>query len=119
MRQSKIKSLIVMLVLVVTLILAIFSLTGCGTDTIVNVNVENSEGLNNTVLGRNALVKIAEGIYYDSTTRIVYWWNGHYYYEYGVVDICPYYAPNGLPYRYNPETNTFEEINMFENMEEE
>ena len=22
----------------------------------------------------------------------------------------PYYAPNGLPYRYNPESNTFEEI---------
>jgi hypothetical protein len=24
----------------------------------------------------------------------------------------PYYAPNGLPYRYNPETNTFEEIDI-------
>ena len=22
----------------------------------------------------------------------------------------PYYAPNGLPFKYNPETNTFEEI---------
>lgn len=37
---------------------------------------------------------------YDPTTRIVY------------MDFTyiPYYASNGLPYRYDPETNTFEEI---------
>lgn len=31
----------------------------------------------------------------------------------------PYYAPNGLPYRYNPETNTFEEIDLKEDKNED
>ncbi len=29
---------------------------------------------------------------------------------YAATTPSPYYAPNGLPYKYNPETNTFEEI---------
>ena len=50
-------------------------------------------------------------MWYDSTTRIVYWWNGRLGAGfYGAVAPSPYYAPNGLPYKYNPETNTFEEI---------
>ena len=46
-------------------------------------------------------------LYYDSATRITYRRNGN---AYGSVFI-PYFAPNGLPYKYTPETNTFEEIN--------
>lgn len=91
-------------------IISLFSLTGCGkTTTTLNINVENSEELNNTTLGKQSFIEIGGGLYYDSATRIVYMVNG--------VDglhesktYCPYYAPNGLPYRYNPETNTFEEI---------
>ena len=30
---------------------------------------------------------------------------------FSITSPTPYYAPNGFPYRYNPETNTFEEIN--------
>lgn len=33
--------------------------------------------------------------------------DGHHYQD---TTPSPYYAPNGKPYRYNPETNTFEEI---------
>lgn len=92
-----------------------FSLVGCGESTTVSVNVENSEKLNNTKLGTDALIKIGNGLWYDSTTRIVYWWNeqlGDDSWDSLRTDTTPspYYAPNGLPYRYNSETNTFEEI---------
>ena len=97
-------------ILLVICILA-FSLTGCG-ETYISVNVENQSGLSNTVIGEDALIKIGNGLYYDSTTRVVYWWNGIYSTAYCATTPSPYYAPNGLPYRYNPETNTFEEINL-------
>lgn len=49
-----------------------------------------------------------EELVYDNMTGIVYirqyTYNSNYIYT-------PYYAPNGLPYRYDPITNTFEEIN--------
>lgn len=90
----------------------LFPLVGCGDVSTVNVNIENSSQLNNTVLGKDALIEIGNRLYYDSTTRIVYWWNGHLAdYRYDTVPTA-YYAPNGLPYRYNPETNTFEEIQL-------
>lgn len=102
MRYSKTKILFL-----TTLLL--FSLVGCAPRA-VNVNVENSEKLHSNMIGKNTLIEIGGGLYYDSATRIVYWWNGFL----GAVDAsttpCPYYAPNGLPYRYNIETNTFEEI---------
>lgn len=90
----------------------VFSLVGCGAESpVVSVNVENNSSLNGKVFGKEAMIKIGIGLWYDSTTRIVYWWNGiigdisHY-----ATAPSPYYAPNGLPYLYNPETNTFEEI---------
>ena len=103
MKLTKIKLLLLITVL-------LFSLTGCGETTTVNVNVENSEELNNIVFGKDALIEIGNGLYYDSTTLIVYWWNGCLDYTRSATTPSPYYAPNGLPYRYNPETNTFEMI---------
>ena len=104
MKLDKIKLLVVITIL-------LFSLTGCvGTTTNVSVNVENSEELNNLTFGKNSLIEIGNGLYYDSTTLIVYWWNGCLDYTRSATTPSPYYAPNGLPYRYNPETNTFEEI---------
>ena len=89
----------------------ILTLTGCEEKSI-NVNVENSTELNDTVLGSSTLIEIGDRLYYDSTTRIVYWWSGMFRGAYGGgTTPSPYFAPNGLPYRYNPETNTFEEIN--------
>jgi hypothetical protein len=97
-------------ILIVSLIcLTFISLVGCENNTPVNVNVENKNNLSNTVFGKSALVKIGDGLWYDSTTRIVYFWNGKYSYQ-SATTPSPYYAPNGLPYKYNPETNTFEEI---------
>lgn len=101
-------------VLSIILCLAVvFSLVGCGgKTTIVSVNVENDSSLNGKVFGRDALIEIGSNLWYDSTTRIVYWWNGvlSSALHAAAATPSPYYAPNGLPYLYNPETNTFEEI---------
>ena len=83
-----------------------FSLVGCIEETTLSVNVENKSELTGDFLGKDALVYIGNDLYYDSTTRIVYMkCSSAYAHSYSV-----YYAPNGLPYRYNPKTNTFEEI---------
>lgn len=99
---------------IVTIIVAasiILSIASCGDPTIINVNAPNQEELTGTIFGKSALVEIGDGLYYDSTTRIVYWWNGNISPSaYAATVPTPYYAPNGIPYKYNPETNTFEEI---------
>ena len=81
------------------------SLVGCSAEP-VHVNVSNSESVHSNQFGE--FVKIGNNLYYDSATRIVYIKNYTYMDNYVYT---PYYAPNGLPYRYNPEINTFEEIN--------
>lgn len=94
-------------------LIAVLSLTGCDTNTgsnVINVNVEENNTISGNKFGKSALIAIGDGLWYDATTRIVYWWNGFLNtYNYTTTP-SPYYAPNGLPYRYNPETNTFEEI---------
>lgn len=82
-----------------------FSLGGCGSEP-VQVNVSNSENLSSNQFGK--FVYIGGDLVYDSATRIVY--IEEYTYHTNMVH-CPYYAPNGLPYKYNPQTNTLEEIN--------
>lgn len=89
-----------------------FGVTGCGeedTDTSVNFKVENTDGLSDTSFGISNLIEIKNGLYYDKTTLIVYFWNGR---ELGrsATTPSPYYAPNGLAYRYDPKTHTFMEI---------
>lgn len=95
---------------ILSLCLAI-SLCGCSSNnTPISINVENPSDLNGTTAGRKALMEIGDYLWYDSTTRIVYWWNGYIATANWATTPTPYYAPNGLPYKYNPETNTFEEI---------
>ncbi len=73
---------------------------------VVTVNVSNNENISGSQFGE--FIGIGSNLTYDSATRIVYIKN----YTYGCQNYVytPYYASNGLPYRYNPETNTFEEI---------
>ena len=98
-------------ILIPCFILMVCGFAGCNDKTSVSVNMGNSANIHNTALGTESLIEIGEDLWYDSTTRIVYWWNGRLDYGfYGAVAPSPYYAPNGLPYKYNPETNTFEEI---------
>lgn len=100
-------------------LLMLAGLAGCSDGTSVSVNMENTESIHNTTLGTESMVEIGGGLWYDSTTRIAYWWNGALngtpFGENTIMKAystapSPYYAPNGLPYRYNPETKTFEEI---------
>lgn len=95
--------------LIVTLLCML--LGGCGESPQVVIGVENTENVHNVMLGRSALLNIGDGLWYDSTTRIVYWWNGALTYGNQMsTSPSPYYAPNGLPYRYDPERNMLEEI---------
>lgn len=94
-------------ILLITLIcIFIFSLVGCSNPEVVQVNVSNTEDLSSNQFGN--FIKIGDDLVYDSATNIVY--RANYTYMGNNVYI-PYYAPNGLPYKYNPETNTLEEIN--------
>lgn len=102
--MKKLLSIILCLVIV-------FSLVGCAVEEkVVAVNIENSDNLAGKVFGKDAMIEIGSNLWYDSTTRIVYWWNGILGSVNHAATPSPYYAPNGLPYLYNPETNTFEEI---------
>lgn len=98
------------LLTIILVCLVLFSLVGCSEEKIVTVNAENKESLAGQMFGKGAMIEIGSYLWYDSTTRIVYWWNGIFAYNNAIAP-SPYYAPNGLPYLYNPETNTFEEIN--------
>lgn len=87
-----------LLILLMTTLLCSF--IGCSS---VNVNMQNTTDIHGTKLGDDALINIGGRLCYDETTRIVYIGD--------VYRLSAYYAPNGLPYKYNPETNMFEEIN--------
>lgn len=93
----------------------VLSLAACApADNSINVNAENRDELSGGKFGKSALVEIGDYLYYDSTTRIVYWWNGMLLNaNHNSTTPTPYYAPNGLPYRYDPTTNTFEEIELY------
>lgn len=98
-------------ILVLTIVLTLLlSMNACSESKPIIVNMENSDELSNTVIGTGSLINIGGGLWYDSSTRVVYWWNGYLSGGNYSVTPSPYYAPNGLPYRYNPETNTFETI---------
>lgn len=93
-------------VLMAILLLSCCLFTGCESEMVV-VNVENKEEIYDTTFGENSLVEIGNGLYYDSSTRIVYF---RYIHGSRQGYLSPYYAPNGLPYKYNPEKNIFYEI---------
>lgn len=99
---------------VITLLLVTltFGLTGCSEEKkeIITINIEETSAINHNVVGTGALKEIGGNLYYDVTTGIVYFWNGALGYYNHATTPSPYYAPNGLPYKYNPATNTLEEI---------
>lgn len=82
-----------------------FLLTACEL-TISENKVNENIGIN----GIGSLIEIGNDLWYDASTGIVYWWNGNLHNNWAVAP-SPYYASNGLPYRYNSNTNTLEEIN--------
>lgn len=93
------------------IVICFYCLAGCGSKEI-SLNVKHgSSDVSTEKIGIKRLKEIGGYLYYDITTGIVYWWNG----SIGATDSSTtpsaYYAPNGLPYKYNPTNNTLEEIN--------
>lgn len=93
---------------IVMLIVCVFMIclvTGCDTDIscheTFNVSLSNNQNI--------CLQRIKDTIYYDTRTDIVYFWNGYNYTNAASMP-SPYYAPNGLPYKWNPVTEELEEI---------
>ena len=96
---------IVMLIVCVFMICCL-TVIGCGdTDAsyheTLNVSLSNNQNI--------CLHRIKDTIYYDTRTGIVYFWNGYNYYNAASMP-SPYYAPNGLPYKWDPITEKLEEI---------
>lgn len=87
--------------------LVVVSLVGCTEQVPGTVDSET-----NVEHGEDNMVELGNDLWYDSVTGIVYWWNGNLTRGDSATAPTPYYAPNGLPYRYNPEKQTFEEINI-------
>jgi ABC-type transport system involved in multi-copper enzyme maturation permease subunit len=95
--------------LILILSLLLLAVIGCGNNNSThNIQINNENHFID--IGTASLKQINDCLYYDINTNIVYWWHGTL--EGGKYDVAPspYYAPNGLPYRYNLTTNTFEEI---------
>lgn len=90
---------------VILICIVLLVLVGCDKSEPIQINVSNGEELYSNQFGE--FIEINKVLSYDSATRIVYIFNKN---NYG-SSYTPYYATNGLPYKYNPETNTLEEIN--------
>lgn len=98
--------------IVVLLIVIIFLpfISGCGGSDGITVNMSIDNDVDTKEAGTGSLIHIGGTLYYDPITYIVYFWNGATLYSDYTTMPSPYYAPNGLPYKYNVETNSFEEI---------
>lgn len=102
-------------ILIALLLFSALTFTGCANDS-ANINNSSEKESGTKQIGMGQLKCIDNScLYYDTITNIVYFWNG----VMGGLTNCattpsPYYAPNGLPYKYNPSTNTLEEITLQE-----
>lgn len=89
---------------IITLILTVFLIfwmVGC-TSTGSKDYIERTDGrLQPTMM---------QDLYYDTNTKIVYILFNECAGYSGYGYMSPYYAPNGLPYVYNVQTNSIEEI---------
>ena len=56
------------------------------------------------------LMNIDGCLYYDTKTNIVYIWNGIFGCPTAGMTPSPYYASNGLPYKYDPDTKQLKEM---------
>lgn len=97
------------LILSVLIGLSISCLAGCEeqTKTTLTINMSDVETSINQPTG---FIKICDepiSLSYDSMTNIIYMRDRTYS---GYCVYIPYYAPNGKPYKYNPNTKSFEMI---------
>ena len=80
-------------------------------DPSMQASVKTTEGTAYKDFGVDRLQKLDGGLYYDQTTGIVYFWNGFFSItKNSATTPTPYYSGNGKLYRYDPVSNTMEEI---------
>ena len=92
---------------IITLILTVFlvfCLAGCCSGTF-----EGSKDYTKRTGGK-LQPTMMQDLYYDTNTKIVYILFNEFTGFSGYGYMSPYYAPNGMPYVYNVETNSIEEI---------
>lgn len=96
--------------LVILCVGVMLSFSGCESES-TQANIRTNETTTINSVGIDNLIEIGGYLYYDNVTKIVYFWNGVIGYGYQNSTVpSPYLASNGLPYKYEPETNTFVEI---------
>ena len=88
--------------LILTVVL-VFCLAGC------SGTFEGSKDYKKRTGGR-LHPTMMQDLYYDTNTKIVYILFNECAGFSGYGYMSPYYAPNGMPYVYNVETNSIEEI---------
>ena len=105
--MKKLKKIILGLIL----LLCISNIMACKPES-VSINVSDNDGnfLSNNEYGIENLQPIGGGLYYDFTTEIVYFWNGHYNAAYYSTMPTPYYSPNGKLFKYNRFKKVFIEV---------
>ncbi len=96
------------IILLVTIGAVFISITGCVSST--QMNIKTDEESVSKPVGISGLQKLDDGLHYDQTTGIVYWWNGSFGARRSATMPTPYYSENGKLYRYDPVSNTMEEI---------
>lgn len=90
--------------------LAFILLSTLDSDPSMQVSVKTTEGTTYQDFGVDMLQKLDGGLYYDQTTGIVYFWNGVFSIAKNSTTPTPYYSENGKLYRYDPVSNTMEEV---------
>lgn len=97
------------IILLVTIGAVFISITGCVSSMQMNIKTDG-ESVSKPV-GISRLQKLGSGLYYDQTTGIVYFWNESFSMgSSSSTTPTPYYSENGKLYRYDPVSNTMEEI---------
>ena len=90
--------------------LAFILLSTLDNDPSMQASVKTTEGSAYKDFGVDMLQKLDGGLYYDQTTGIVYFWNGVFSIANNSTTPTPYYSENGKLYRYDPVSNTMEEV---------
>ena len=90
------------IVLILTVFL-VFCLAGCGGTDV------GSKDYTTRTNGR-LQPTMMQDLYYDTNTKIVYILFNEFAGYSGYGYMSPYYAPNGMPYVYNIQNNSLEEI---------
>lgn len=94
------------------IILAFVLLSTFDREPSMQANIKTTEGTVYKDFGVDRLQKLNDRLYYDQTTGIVYFWNGVFSIakNSNSTTPTPYYSENGKLCRYDPVSNTMEEI---------